>query len=116
MAQTFDAQLRRLQNQVIIDMSGEINAFAENALKEAYAQAESENPAMILLNFGGVSYINSTGIALIVGLMAQARVSKRRLGVFGLSNHYMEIFQITRLVDYMDVFPDQESALTGVIR
>ncbi len=114
MAQSFDAHLRRLQDQVIIDLSGEINAFAETVLKEAYSQAENENPAMILLNFSDVSYINSTGIALIVGLMSRARVSKRRLGVFGLSDHYMEIFQITRLVDYMDVFPDQESALTGV--
>ena len=54
----------------------------------------------------------STGIALIVSLLARARKSKRRLLACGLSQHYVEIFQITRLVDFMSVFPDEASALS----
>jgi anti-anti-sigma regulatory factor len=56
--------------------------------------------------------INSTGIALIVSLLARARKSKRKLLACGLSQHYVEIFQITRLVDFMSVFPDEASALS----
>jgi anti-anti-sigma factor len=55
----------------------------------------------VLLNFSGVEYINSTGIALIVGVLAQVRKAKRHLSTFGLSDHYTEIFQITRLADFM---------------
>jgi anti-anti-sigma factor len=58
-----------------------------------------------------VDYINSTGIALIVSLLAQARKSRQRLVVYGLSDHYVEIFQITRLADFMTIYPDEESAL-----
>jgi anti-anti-sigma factor len=56
-----------------MDLHGEINAFAEDPLNAAYAEAESSNPRAILLNFGDVEYINSTGIALIVGLLSRAR-------------------------------------------
>jgi anti-anti-sigma regulatory factor len=58
-----------------------------------------------------VDYINSTGIALIVGLLARARASRRRLLAYGLSDHYVEIFNITRLSDFVSVLPDEKSAL-----
>jgi anti-anti-sigma factor len=68
---------------------------------------------VILLNFSDVDYINSTGIALIVGLLAQARKSHRKLVVYGLSDHYVQIFQITRLSDFMDIYQDELSALAA---
>jgi anti-anti-sigma factor len=98
---------------IILDLSGEINAFAENKLNEIFAEVESRNPETIVLNFTDVSYINSTGIALIVGMLAKARKNHQRMVVYGLSDHYLEIFQITRLADFMDIYPDESSALTG---
>ena len=67
----------------------------------------------MLLKFDKVDYINSTGIALIVGLLAQARKSGRRLLTSGLSPHYLEIFQITRLSDFMQIYPDEAAALAA---
>jgi anti-sigma B factor antagonist len=98
----------------IIDLRGDIDAFAEEALKAAYAEASRRKPSAILLNFSSVEYINSTGIALIVGLLAQARTAGCRLLICGLSDHYVEIFRITRLADIASVFPDEASALASV--
>ncbi len=112
-ARTLEAHVRHQPAIAIIDLHGEINAFAENVLNVAYVDAESQESAAILLNFSGVDYINSTGIALIVSLLARARKSHRRLLACGLSDHYVEIFQITRLVDFMSVFADEPSALAG---
>jgi len=109
--QPFSAQLRIQNDKVVIDLQGEINTLADQALTQAYTEAESHDPSEVVLNFLGVDYINSTGIALIVGLLAQARKSHRRLVVYGLSDHYVQIFQITRLADFMDIFPDEVSAL-----
>lgn len=108
---SLEAQVRHQPRVAIIDLHGEINAFAEDVLNTAYAEAESRESEVILLNFSDVDYINSTGIALIVSLLARARKTKRRLLACGLSQHYVEIFQITRLVDFMSVFPDETSAL-----
>ena len=112
-ARLFEASIRKEGDAVIIDLHGEINAFAEEALNSAYADAASQGGSRILLNFKGVDYINSTGIALIVGLMAQARKSRRNLLTYGLSDHYTEIFRITRLADFMSIFPDERSALAN---
>ncbi len=110
-ARNLEARVRHQPRVAIIDLHGEINAFAEDVLNAAYADAESQEANVILLNFSGVDYINSTGIALIVSLLARARKSKRKLLACGLSQHYVEIFQITRLADFMSVFPDESSAL-----
>ena len=106
-----EVEVRREHGGAVLDLRGEINGFAQEALDAAYAEAEAKHPGAILLNFEGVDYINSTGIALIVGLLARARAAKRRLVAYGLSDHYVEIFNITRLSDFVSVFPDEESAL-----
>jgi anti-anti-sigma factor len=111
MTRPFIAAVRQQDGAAIIDLHGEINAFAETALDKAYLQASVGSPDSIILNFTDVSYINSTGIALIVGLMAQTRKNHRQLAVYGLSEHYVEIFQITRLTDFLTLYPDEASAV-----
>jgi anti-anti-sigma factor len=106
-----EVEVRPIEGGAVLDLRGEINGFAQEALDAAYAEAEARSPEVILLNFEGVDYINSTGIALIVGLLARARASRRRLLAYGLSDHYVEIFNITRLSDFLSVLPDEESAL-----
>ena len=98
----------------VIDMVGDIDGFADATLEKAYATAEDSGAAAILLNFVDVDYINSTGIALIVGLLAKARMAHKQLMTCGLSEHYQEIFTITRLSDFMSLYPDEASALKNV--
>ena len=111
MTKPFHASIRRQADRTTIDLSGEINALADPELQSAYTEAESSSPAIIVLNFSAVSYINSTGIALIVGLMARARKVHRTLAVYGLSDHYLEIFQITRLADFIKIYADEASVV-----
>ena len=104
-----EVELRQRQCVGIIDLRGEINAFAEEALNAAYAEAERRQPEVILLNFTDVDYINSTGIALIVGLLARARARALPVTACGLSPHYREIFEITRLSDFMRITDEGSS-------
>lgn len=109
---SFSANLRQEDQMIMIDLVGSINAQADQDFNHAYREADSKDSETIALNFSGVDYINSTGIALIVGLLAEARKSHKRLVVYGLSEHYVEIFQITRLADFMDIFEDETSAMS----
>ena len=106
-----EASVRREPGSAVLDLRGEINGFGQETLDATYAEAEKGDPEVIILNFEEVDYINSTGIALIVGLLATARAAKRRLLAYGLSDHYVEIFNITRLSDFVGVYPDEGSAL-----
>lgn len=108
---TFEAHIRHQPRVAIVDLQGEINTFAEEALNTAYEEAVSQKPERMILNFTQVDYINSTGIALVVGLLKRTRQINCPLLAYGLSDHYKEIFQITRLTDFMPIFSDEASAL-----
>lgn len=84
-------------------MRGDVDIAADETLAAAYAQAAATGATRVILDFGHVDYINSTGIALIVRLLAEARRDHREVIALGLSDHYREIFRITRLSDYLTI-------------
>ena len=103
-------QIRHNENAAIIDLVGDINGTADTAINSAFREALNSDPDSVVLNFTDVEYINSTGIALIVGLLAMARQKKVDVLTFGLSSHYREIFDITRLSDFMKIVDDEVAA------
>ena len=107
------ATVRMRDGVSVIDLTGDLNSSAEDALNEAYAQATASGADSVVLNFERAEYINSTGIALIVGLLAQARATRVEVKAFGLSGHYREIFEITRLSDFMTITDDEDRAVNG---
>jgi anti-anti-sigma factor len=110
-ATRFDARVRERDGVAVVDLDGDIDAGADEALERAYATAVDGSGRTVLLNFAGVDYINSTGIALIVGLLARARKERTRVLCAGLSEHYREIFEVTRLADFMELYADEDSAV-----
>jgi anti-anti-sigma factor len=105
--------LRERDGVPVIDLAGDLNSSAEGALNEAYASATAGGADSVVLNFEHADYINSTGIALIVGLLAQARTNGIEVKAFGLSDHYREIFEITRLADFMPIADNEDRAVGG---
>ena len=48
-----------------------------------------------------------------MGLLAQARTNRVEVRAFGLSEHYREIFEITRLSDFMTISDNEDRAVGG---
>ena len=105
--------IRRRDGVAVIDLVGDVNRGAEEAMDAAWQQAVAEQPSAVVLNFEGAGYINSTGIAVIVGMLARARAAGIEMRAYGLTPHYREIFEITRLADFLAINPDEDSAVRG---
>ena len=101
-------------NTSVLDIQGEINAYAENVLMDAYNEANSSGARNILLNFEGLSYMNSSGIGLLVTLLIRAKRQKQRLLAYGLTEHYAQIFELTRLNEAIGIYTDEASALAAI--
>src|SRR5438552_1970651 len=108
------APVRYRDGTAVVDLPSQIDSTAEHALNGAYAAAAAHDANTVLLNFSGVEFLSSTGIALIVGILARARKDGRKITASGLSDHYKEIFEITRLADFMTIYADEKAALGGV--
>ena len=106
----FDAQVRIDGAMAVIDLRGTIDSRAEAALEAAYGDCDQGGAGTVALDFTKVDYINSTGIALLVSLLAKARRDSRPVVAWGLTDHYREIFEITRLADFLEVVTDEQAA------
>ncbi|HEX7735723.1 MAG TPA: STAS domain-containing protein [Ktedonobacteraceae bacterium] len=98
----------------IIDIQGEVSAFAEKVLMQAYAEASTTTTRAIILNFTGLEYMNSSGIGLLVTLLIRVNRQKQRLLAYGLSDHYRHIFNLTRISDAIHIYEDETGALAAV--
>ena len=97
----------------IIDVEGDLTAFAETVLMDAYNQASDGQTRAIILNFEDLEYMNSSGIGLLVTLLIRINREKQQLLTYGLSDHYRSIFQITRLDDAIAIHDSEEEAVTA---
>ena len=100
---SLEYELARRGDVILVRLTGRVDRDADTVLDRAYAEATEGDPPVVEVDFAGVDYINSTGIALIVAVLARARAEKRVLRALGLTDHYRHIFEITRLSDFIEI-------------
>jgi anti-sigma B factor antagonist len=98
----------------VIDISGEITAFAEEEIARAHDQAAAGGIKAVVLNFDGLDYMNSSGIGLLVTTLIRAQRAGHKLLAYGLTSHYRQIFALTRLDEAIEIFEDEQAALKAV--
>ena len=82
-------------------------------LNEAYAEASANGIRAVLLNFGGLEYMNSSGIGLLVTTLIRANRQGQKLLAYGLNEHYRHIFELTRLNEAIGVYSNESEALAA---
>jgi len=97
----------------ILDIQGDVTASSEDALMAAYEEAGDGAVRALILNFTGLDYMNSGGIGLLVTLLVRANRQRRRLVAFGLTDHYRQIFELTRLDEAIGLYETEPEALAA---
>ena len=95
----------------VIDIKGDVTGASEPVLMSAYEKAAAQGARRVVLNFGGLEFMNSGGIGMLVTLLVRANRQHKELAAFGLSDHYREIFELTRLDEAITIYDNERSAL-----
>ena len=109
-ATTFDVRVVS-EGARVIDIKGDITAASEDVLMDAYGRASGPGVRAIVLSFAGLDYMNSGGIGLLVTLLVRAQRGGGRLVATGLSDHYRQIFELTRLDEAIEIVDDEDAAV-----
>ena len=97
----------------VIELKGDVTAASESELMDAYRAAGHGEIRGIVLDFTGLDYMNSSGIGLLVTLLVRARREGRQVSAYGLSDHYRQIFELTRLDEVISVHDDEDRAVVA---
>ena len=106
---TFD--VRRHGSATVVDIRGDVTAGSEDVLMGAYDAAGDVRT--IVLNFTDLAYMNSGGIGLLVTLLVRANRRSQQLMAYGLSDHYRQIFELTRLDEAVGIHDSEQAALSA---
>jgi anti-sigma B factor antagonist len=96
----------------VIDIEGEITSFSEDKIRRAHEEA-GEGAEAVVLNFEGLQYMNSGGIGLLVTTLIRAQRAGHDLRAYGLSDHYRQIFSLTRLDEAIVIYDDEAAAVAA---
>jgi stage II sporulation protein AA (anti-sigma F factor antagonist) len=97
---------------VILDFTGDITKQAEDTILQWRDWGRGlDGRANLLLNFSGVSYINSAGIAALIRLVDAGLKAGFDTYAFGLTSHYQKLFRVVGLTEFLMIYPDEYSLM-----
>ncbi|MBI3941858.1 MAG: STAS domain-containing protein [Chloroflexi bacterium] len=97
----------------IIDLQGDVNSAGDAAIKAAYNSATGEGARHILFNFEKVEYINTSGIAVLIGIVMDAQKAQQKILFFHVNRHYQKIFDLVRLPMYAKIYDSEAEAVAA---
>ncbi len=110
-----DVRSTEAADAALLWIEGEITSGSEKPLMDAYARAVEGGARTVILDFGGLDYMNSGGIGLLVTLLVRAQRQGKRLMAVGLNEHYRQIFSLTRLDEAIGIHDTEDAALTAAV-
>lgn len=110
---SFRASIRTRNDAVIIDFQGHLTEQSAGVLIPIFSEAIRMSKGTVILNFKHVIYMTTAGISQVIAFMAQERAMHRIISV-ALNDHYLYLFKIMRLTDFVQNYPDEQSAIAGL--
>ena len=98
----------------LFDIQGDITAFSEPFLNDAYETANSQGTSKIVLKFDRDAYINSGGIALLIQLLARTKSKNQQISITGLSEHFEKIFSMVGITRFAQIYDTTEKAIAAL--
>jgi anti-anti-sigma factor len=105
---------RPVDDVMVLDITGDVTTAAEERIVEAYESGTRAGVRKFVLNFSGVEYVNSSGIAIVISLITRVRAQGQKLSIFGLSRHFQKMFKIVGVDRYSTICQTEDEALASV--
>lgn len=107
-----DVKERQAGDITILDMSGEVRIGQGSvALRDVIRKLSGEGKKKLLLNLGGVNYVDSSGIGELIANYTTVSRQGGQLKLLNLTDKIQNLLVITKLLTVFDVYEDEETAL-----
>lgn len=95
----------------VLSISGEIDLHESPHLKQAFEPLITKKAPRVVVDFTGVSYIDSSGLAVFIEALQRIQAYGGKFALYGLRENVQAIFELARLNQIFSICPDKGSAL-----
>jgi anti-sigma B factor antagonist len=97
----------------VLPLKGEIDLHVSPSVTASLNEMIDKKPECLVIDLSGVSYIDSAGLAALIQAMQKVEAYGGKFRLAGLQETVRSIFEISRLDQVFQIFPDAEGALAA---
>ena len=94
-------------------LTGELDISTAQRLEDDLRRLEAERPALIVLDLQQLTFMDSTGLRLLITADIRARQEERRLVIVQGNEMVQRVMRLTRLDERLDIVEDPGALATG---
>jgi anti-sigma B factor antagonist len=94
----------------VLPLEGEIDLHVSPGIAVSLYEMIAKQPAQLLIDLSGVTYVDSSGLAVFIEAMQRVAKYGGKFGLVGMQQTVRSIFEISRLDQVFRIFPDVEAA------
>ena len=102
------------QSITCLRFTGDISSASKDAIVDTYHALDKTAHKHILLDFKGVEYLNSSGIALVIQVLMEASKAGQTVAICGLTPHFSKVFTMVGITKYAALYADEAAALSAL--
>lgn len=102
------------QSITALRFTGDISSASKDVVLGTYEQLDKASHKNILLDFKGVEYLNSSGIALVIQILMEANKAFQKIAICGLSPHFTKVFTMVGITRYATLHADEAGAVSAL--
>jgi anti-anti-sigma factor len=108
--QPLDLEISRSDERTLVALTGELDAATASYLYAALAKLEVEDAHHVVLDLAKLTFMDSTGLSMVVTEHTRLKRSGGTLTIFSPSSAVRRLFEITGLANELDIVPVSEEA------
>ncbi|MDP9292697.1 MAG: STAS domain-containing protein [Verrucomicrobiota bacterium] len=101
------------QSSSVLPLEGDIDLHVSPRVASSLGAMVEEKPKKLVIDLSHVSYIDSSGLAVLIEGMQNVEAYGGKFSLAGLQESVRPIFEIARLDQVFRIFPDVEAALAA---
>lgn len=102
------------ENCTVLRLEGRLDLNSSSKLKEQVKELVSEGSTNIVLDLGGVGFVNSSGLGTLVSILKDVRIVKGQMVLCKPAQYVQEIFEITQLSHIFDIYANENEAVESM--
>lgn len=110
----FDVVVTSTGRWAVVSVTGELDVATAPRLRQEAVRLVSGGQVDVILDLGGVDFLDSTGLGVIIGILKRVRSHGGELVVVGLAPRVRKVFEMTRVIEILPTFDTVEHAVAGV--
>jgi anti-sigma B factor antagonist len=103
-----EIEVQSTEQRTLVTLSGELDASTASALYDKLSDLEVQDTHNVVLDLAKVTFMDSTGLAVIVTEHKRLQHSEGALTIFSPPSSVRRLFEITGLTTVLDIVPATE--------